>query len=243
MNIVSHETKAPSEHTEKTLLKYMESCGKHYKDVEDHSDEMIEQVLEGFSIGTAATRADVISRLIKIGYVNRQRKNLLISDLGIQMVEVFPVKSLFDLEYTGRLEKKLADVEKGLLGRVEFLKDIFRYTQAGVEEIKSHEQILVKKAAKGEVLGKCPACGHDVVESTKAFSCSNWKKGCKYTIWKNDKFFASMKKKPTKTMVKALLKDQRAFVKGFTGKNGNKFNAYISYDLGEKGYQWHLTFK
>jgi DNA topoisomerase-3 len=242
VNVTSHETKPPKHHNEKTLLRIMETCGKQYK--EDQTDEMIEKVLSGFSIGTAATRAETISKLIRIGYIERDQSYLKATELGCKLVETFPIQVLFDLEYTGRIEKKLEDISKGLDTRNHFLHQIFDFVRESVEQIKTHEEILVEKEEQ-VFLGHCPACHGKVVETSKSFGCNNWKNGCKFVIWKNDKFFASMKKKPTKTMTKALLKDGRAFVKGFVGKNGQKFNAYVKYEKKEDSefYQWKLEFK
>lgn len=241
LNISHHETKPPKPHTEKTLLKIMETCGKQYK----NDDERILQVLSGFSIGTAATRADIISKLKQVGYIEGQNKTLITTALGKKMVEIFPVKDLFDLEYTGRLEKQLQDISKGLLSKNVFLRSIFAFTQEGVAAIKAHEDVVLKEKKATEVLGKCPSCGGKIIETKKSFGCNRWKQGCKYVIWKNDKFFKSLKKKPTKTMVKALLKNDRAFVKGFIGKSGNKFDAYVQYIKQEDSeyFHWKLEFK
>jgi DNA topoisomerase-3 len=241
LNIIHHDTKPPKAHTEKTLLKVMETCGKKYKT----DEERILQVLSGFSIGTAATRADIISKLKHIGYIESQQKSLVTTELGKKMVDVFPIQALFDLEYTGRLEKQLQDISKGELSKNVFLRSIFAFTQDGVCKIKSHEDIVLAERKIKESLGTCPNCGGNIIETSKSFGCDNWKTGCKYTIWKNDKFFKTMKKKPTKTIVKALLKDDRAFVKGFVGKSGNKFDSYIKYVKKEDSefYQWKLEFK
>jgi DNA topoisomerase-3 len=208
----------------------METCGKKYK----NDEERILQVLSGFSIGTAATRADIISKLKSIGYIESKQKSLVTTELGKKMVDVFPIQALFDLEYTGRLEKQLQDISKGELSKNVFLRSIFAFTQDSVSKIKSHEDVVLAERKIKESLGTCPNCGGNIIETSKSFGCDNWKTGCKYTIWK-----------PTKTIVKALLKDDRAFVKGFVGKSGNKFDSYIKYVKKEDSefYQWKLEFK
>jgi len=242
LNITHHETQPPKAHTEKTLLKIMETCGKKYK---EDSEEHIMQVLSGFSIGTAATRAEIISKLKAVGYIESERKTLRTTELGRKMVEVFPVKALFDLEYTGRLEKQLLDISKGKLSKNVFLRSIFSFTEEGVTMIKNHEDVVLKSVPEKEILGKCPNCGGNIIETSKSFGCDQWKNGCKYVIWKNDKFFKSMKKKPTKTIVKALLKSDRAFVKGFIGKSGRKFDAYVKYtkQSDSEYFHWEMEFK
>ncbi|WP_042346581.1 type IA DNA topoisomerase [Bacillus massiliigorillae] len=239
--VTSHETKPPKHHTEKTLLRVMETCGKNYDDEE--------AVLSGFSIGTPATRAETIKKLKDIGYIFSKDKSLLCSDLGKEIVETFPIKDLFDLEFTGKLEKALSDMEKKEVSRGVFLNFIFDFTKKSVETIKSDKDVVLLHAAKPEVkknefLGKCPLCSSAVIEGQKGFGCSNWKNGCKYVIWKNDKYLASMKKKPTKTMVKALLKDGKALVKGLTSKKGNKFDAIMTYEKNTDNeyFGWKMEF-
>lgn len=114
--------KPPKYHTEKTLLRVMETCGKSFKDDKDdssdgesNSEEMMKAILSGFSIGTPATRAETIKKLKDIGYIKTKGKSLTTTELGRTIVEIFPAKELLDLEYTGRLEKTLSDIEKGNL--------------------------------------------------------------------------------------------------------------------------------
>ncbi|MEK4300743.1 DNA topoisomerase [Oceanobacillus sp. FSL W8-0428] len=244
--VTSHVTKPPKNHTERTLLRVMETCGKSYK--EDESEELLGSILTGFSIGTAATRAETIKKLKDVGYITTESKHLLCTELGNRLVEIFPVKNLFDLEFTGRLEKGLSDIQKGKASKQEFLRLVFDFTTESVETIKDGEDIIINKVAStratNEVLGTCPECGGKVIDGYKAFNCSNWKKGCSFAIWKNDKYLASMRKKPTKTMVKKLLKEKKVFVKGLTSKKGKKFNAYLSYEKNKENdyYSWKMEF-
>ncbi|MCG1029402.1 type IA DNA topoisomerase [Virgibacillus halodenitrificans] len=242
--VTSHVTKPPKHHTEKTLLRVMETCGKRYKEDEDASTEA---VLSGFSIGTPATRAETIKKLKDVGYIAFQNKNLVCTNLGRSLVETLPVTQLFDLEFTGKLEKSLSDIQKGKVTKDQFLHMIYAFTKDAVAEIKNKEEKIIHEvtsSSKQEVIGKCPACEGKIIESKKGFGCTNWKKGCKFVVWKNDKYLAAMKKRPTKTMVKALLKDKKAFVKGLTSKQGKKFNAYLSYEKNADNeyYSWKMEF-
>ncbi|WP_130860308.1 type IA DNA topoisomerase [Gracilibacillus phocaeensis] len=245
-DVTSHVTKPPKHHTERTLLRVMESCGKDYQ--EDENEELLGSILNGFSIGTAATRAETIKKLKDIGYITTDKKYLLCTELGKRLVDTFPVKNLFDLAFTGRLEKALSDIEKGKASKQAFLRLVFQFTTESVATIKQDQDVVIHQAASkratNEVLGTCPQCGGKVKDGYKAFSCSNWKKGCNFAIWKNDKYLAAMRKKPTKTMVKTLLKEKKAFVKGLTSKNGKKFNAYLSYEKNEEKdyYSWKMEF-
>ena len=244
--VTSHVTKPPKQHTERTLLRVMETCGKSFK--EDDSEELMGSILTGFSIGTPATRAETIKKLKDVGYITTNSKSLLCTDLGKRLVETFPVQNLFDLEFTGRLEKALSDIQKGKANKKEFLQLVFQFTNDSVETIKAEKDTIINEVTSArttnEVLGTCPACGGKITDGYKGFGCSNWKKGCKFVIWKNDKFLATMKKKPTKTMVKDLLKNKQAYVKGLTSKNNKKFNAYLSYEKDEKNnyYSWKMNF-
>ncbi|WP_336771283.1 type IA DNA topoisomerase [Bacillus bombysepticus] len=238
--VTSHVTKPPKHHTEKTLLRVMETCGKNYDEEE--------AVLSGFSIGTPATRAETIKKLKDIGYVFSKDKSLLCSELGCKIVETFPVKELFDLEFTGKLEKALSDMEKKKVSRSVFLNFIFDFTRKSVEMIKNDQDVILHHATrepkKIEILGKCPVCSGSIVEGQKGFGCSDWKNGCKFVIWKNDKFLATMKKKPNKTMVKKLLKDGEVLTKGLTSKKGNKFDAILRYEKNSENefFSWKMSF-
>lgn len=245
--ITTHVTKPPKQHTERTLLRVMETCGKNY-DGEGTDEESLNAILSGFSIGTPATRAETIKKLKDVGYITTQNKNLLCTELGRKLIETFPIKDLFNLEFTGRLEKSLNDIEKRNFTKDEFLQLIFEFTTKAVETIKNEKEVTINEVASqrktNEIMGKCPVCGHAVIEGQKGFGCSNWKNGCKFVIWKNDKFLATMKKKPTKTMVKVLLKNGIAPVKGLTSKKGNKFDANLRYEKNADNeyFSWKMEF-
>ncbi|EHN16307.1 MULTISPECIES: type IA DNA topoisomerase [Clostridium] len=135
LKIISKKTKPPAHHTEKTLLKAMETCGKNTKQTEDNEEES--NILYGYSIGTAATRAETINKLKYAGYITPKGKSLLITDKGTKLIETFPIRELLDTDYTGKLEKKLYDMEKGKFRREDFLKEIFNFTVNGVNKIKN----------------------------------------------------------------------------------------------------------
>ncbi|APF26690.1 DNA topoisomerase family protein [Clostridium sporogenes] len=135
LKIISKKTKPPAHHTEKTLLKAMETCGKNTKQNEDNEEES--NILYGYSIGTAATRAETINKLKYAGYITPKGKSLLITDKGTKLIETFPIRELLDTDYTGKLEKKLYDMEKGKFKREDFLKEIFNFTVNGVNKIKN----------------------------------------------------------------------------------------------------------
>ena len=248
--------KPPKHHTEKTLLRVMETCGKGFKDGkedkdeddETKSEEMMKAILSGFSIGTPATRAETIKKLKDIGYIQTKGKSLIATELGRTIVEIFPAKELLDLDYTGRLEKTLSDIEKGKFKKEDFLNLIYSFTNESVEKIKNDTSLLHKFKVEvpegAEEIGKCPVCGNPVIEGEKGFGCTNWKNGCKYTIWKNDKFIEAMGKKVTKEMVELLLKNGKVGFRNLKSRKGTYFSAYLRYEKDEKSgyYNWKMEF-
>jgi len=236
--------KPPKYHTEKTLLRVMETCGKSYEDEE--SEEMMMAILSGFSIGTPATRAETIRKIKEVGYVEAKGKSLRCTELGRMMVETFPVKELFDLEYTGKLEKTLSDIEKNKFNKSDFIKMISEFTTDAVEAIKQDRLFAsqVKLEDNVKVVGMCPECGNPVIETDKAFGCSNWKNGCKFTVWKNDKFIETLGKKVSPEMVELLLKNGRVGFRGLISRKGTKFDAYLHYvkEDGKDYYSWKFEF-
>ena len=239
------ERKPPKPHTEKTLLRVMETCGRKYEEKDDQ--EMMMAILSGFSIGTPATRAETIKKLKDAGYIQARGKSLSCTELGTKLVETFPVRELFDLEYTGRLEKTLSDIERKKHTKEEFLAFVTDFVKTSVEQIKQDDGFGNAAAAAPlhtEPAGKCPECGAPVVETEKAFGCSRWREGCKYAIWKNDPLITSLGKKVSYEMVKILLEHGKVGFRGCVSKKGNKFAAYFHYEKDEKTgrYRWRLEF-
>lgn len=239
--------KPPKLHNEKTLLRVMETCGKSFKAEED-SKEMMQAILSGFSIGTPATRAETIKKLKDTGYIKSKGKSLTCTELGKNLVEIFPVKELLDLQYTGKLEKTLSDIEKGKFKKDDFLNMIKEFTIEAVDDIKKDTgglKIFKVELPEGtESIGKCPVCGNDIIEGEKGFGCINWKNGCKFTIWKNDRFIEGLGKKVTKEMVELLLKNGKVGFRNLKSKKGSFFSAYLRYEKNEESgyYNWKLEF-
>lgn len=248
LNPLTKQTTPPKSYTEDTLLKAMKNCGKNVS--EDDTT-----VLSGYSIGTSATRADVLKKILQVGYVGKKGKSYFISDLGKNLVEMFPVKDLFDVDYTGKLEKSLSDIQKGNYTRKEYLNNIMNFIVKNVELIKYDNQKNINtqpysfknkpisnsdSITQNESLGKCPICQNDVIENNTGYICNNYKE-CKFGIWKDDKFLNYYNKKPNKTMVKSILKNGYAKVKSLNSKNGKKFDAILTYSKKENGYfSWSM---
>ena len=129
VNPVEKENSPPKPYTEDTLLKAMKNCGKNVS--EDDTS-----VLSGYSIGTSATRADVLKKIGLVGYVKKKGKTYSITDLGINLVEIFPIENLFDVDFTGKLEKSLFDIQKGSFSRKDYLNMICKFVYDSVNKIK-----------------------------------------------------------------------------------------------------------
>nr|WP_297572906.1 DNA topoisomerase [uncultured Peptostreptococcus sp.] len=126
---VEKMTSPPKPYTEDSLLKAMKNCGKNVSEDDD-------SVLSGYSIGTSATRADVLKKIGQVGYVKKKGKSYFITDLGINLVEIFPVEDLFDVDFTGKLEKSLFDIQNGNFSRKDYLNMICKFVYDNVNRIK-----------------------------------------------------------------------------------------------------------
>lgn len=207
---VKSQTKPPLPYTEATLLTAMENAGRFVED-----EELKEQLKEG-GIGTPATRAAIIERLIKVDYVLRKGKSLVPTQKGINLIKTVP-QELKSPQTTGKWEKGLSSIAKGKMASDKFMASIERFVNYIIEEAKkgteevAFEKEEYKKRKKGsrtkqKGLGKCPLCGKgDVYENTKAFFCGEWKNGCKFTLWKDalDRYGNSL----DSAKMKKLLKD------------------------------------
>jgi DNA topoisomerase-3 len=253
LKIETKGTNPPKRHTEKSLLRVMETCGKKIKQGdesdEEFDNEMIQSILSGFSIGTPATRAETITKLKRVGYIEAKGKSLICTEMGRKMVELFPVKALFDLEYTGRLEKTLSDIGKGEVTKDEFLENMSNFTKEAVQTIKNDAFHIIQKLDQNvqsdrEVLGKCPVCGSDVIEGEKGFGCTNWKGGCKYVVWKNDRYLNTLQVTPNAFTIKKLLETGEVYSNSFVNKKGEKFSAYLRYEKNEDNdyFSWKMSF-
>lgn len=225
ISILSKKTKAPSRYTERSLLAAMETAGKLVEE-----DELREAMKER-GLGTPATRAPIIERLIAVGYVQRNKKTLLPTDKGIELIRILPVEEVKSPAMTGEWEYRLNQIEKGQESGSAFLKDIEAFTRETVNSLK--------KASKQEIvadaLGTCPKCGSPVVANKKGWGCAAWRSGCKFQLWNSP----ICGKKLTKANVKQLLtKGETNLIKGFTSKAGKKFDARLK--LEEDG---RLSFK
>lgn len=178
------KTKPPQAYNEATLLSAMENAGRFVE------DEALKEQLKESGLGTPATRAAIIERLIKVGYVTRKGKSLVPTEKGMKLIEIVPVE-MKSPETTGKWEKGLTSIAKGKMDTEKFMGSIKRYVNyiVGAAQSTQCKVIFAAEKAKGKnaknVLGVCPNCKGHILENSKGYFCSNWKQGCKFTIWKN----------------------------------------------------------
>ena len=230
--VTEHFTSPPKPYTEDTLLSAMENAGK-----EDIPDEA-----ERKGLGTPATRAAIIEKLVVAGFVERKGKNLIPTKAGINLVTVLP-EPLTSPMLTAEWEQKLTEVAKGSADPAGFLdgiQDMVRELVQTYSHISEEGQKLF--APEKEVIGTCPRCGRPVYEGKKNFSCSD--RSCGFVLWKNDRFWTSRRKELTKKMAADLLKKGRTNVKGmWSEKKGAAYDAAVILDdTGGKYINFKLEF-
>ena len=225
------KTTPPKHYTEDTLLSAMETAGK---------DEMPEDA-ERKGLGTPATRAGILEKLVSTGFLERKKSKkqvqLLPSHDAVSLITVLPEQLQSPL-LTAEWEYRLGEIERGELAPEDFMAGISAILKELVgtyQVIKGTEYLFTPPR---EVVGKCPRCGGEVAEMQKGFFCQN--KSCNFAIWKNSKWWAMKRKQPTKAIVTALLKDGCARVTGlYSEKTGKTYDAIVVLDdNGEKtGYR------
>jgi DNA topoisomerase-3 len=222
VEVKAKQTRPPQRYTEATLLAAMENAGRLVED-----KEMADTLKAAGGIGTPATRAAIIERLIQVGYLRREKKNLLPTAKGETLIGLVP-KEVKSVELTARWEEGLKEIEEGQRDFNEWLEGIKNFTTEVVRMAREQEATPGAEPDR-EVLGRCPLCGREVMEYPKSYSCSGYKEGCKFAIWKE-----IAGKKITANQAKELLqRGKTGVIKGFKSKTGKKF--YAALTLGEGG--------
>ena len=221
------KTSPPKHYTEDTLLQSMETAG---------ADEMPNEV-ERKGLGTPATRAGIIEKLVRIGFLERQgdkkTKHLIPTHKGTALVTVMP-EQIQSPSMTADWEEKLLLIEKGEYASEDFMdeiKDVIAGLIQNYEVIRDSEVLMSKES---NAVGKCPVCGSSVEEKVKAFFCSN--RSCKFALWKNNRYFESIGKSMTSTTAQKLLGSGKIKLKGCkSAKTGNTFDATVYMEVFEDG--------
>ena len=215
-DILEHFTSPPKAYTEDTLLSAMERAG---------AEDMPEEA-ERKGLGTPATRAAILEKLVQMGFVQRKGKQLVPTKDGINLAVVLP-ESLTSPALTAEWENRLTEIAKGNADPDEFMAEI----EAQVRQlVKTYSCISADKQnlfqSERVIIGKCPRCGENVYEGKKNFYCGN--RGCQFVMWKNDRFFEQRKKVFTPKIAAALLKNGKAKVKGlYSEKTGKTYDATV----------------
>lgn len=233
-DISEHFTSPPKTYTEDTLLSAMERAG---------AEDMPENA-ERKGLGTPATRAAILEKLVQMGFVQRKGKQLVPTKDGINLAVVLP-ESLTSPALTAEWENRLTEIAKGSADPDEFMAEI----EAQVRQlVKTYSCISADKQnlfqSERVIIGKCPRCGENVYEGKKNFYCGN--RSCQFVMWKNDRFFEQRKKAFTPKIAAALLKNGKAKVKGlYSEKTGKTYDAtvlladtggkYVNYRVERKG--------
>ena len=238
------QTQPPQKLTEATLISYLEQPFK--KDLEDDDEEENEKIdKKEIGLGTPATRAGIINNAKKMEYIIEEKNVLSIGDIGITLIETIEQLGInLYAEKTIQFSKDLKSVNEGSLTLEQCIKNV---TNEIEEIISNGNKIIIEKINKPilekEVIGKCPKCGKNIFEGEKSYYCEGYKE-CNFSIWKDNKFFKARGKKLTKSIVKNILKDGKAKVKGFKKKDSDKtYDANIILDLSnEKFVNFTMSF-
>ncbi len=224
------ETKPPRRYSDASLLGAMETAGKLV------DDDELREAMKDSGIGTPATRAAIIERLIQVGYIEREGRALVATDKGLNVVRLLGEHALTSPDMTGQWEHRLGKIERGEDSREKFMGDIAGFAEQTVKELDEKlKDVRIPRAN----LGPCPICGHDIKENRKGFSC--WARddpGCGFVIWKG---------KSGKQLSVAIAKElihsgytSRA-VTGFKARSGRGFRAHLALGQDEEG-KWRVEF-
>jgi DNA topoisomerase-3 len=236
------ETQPPRRFTEASLLAAMEAAGK------DIDDDELREAMKERGIGTPATRASIIERLIDVGYIEREGRALVATEKGVQVIGLLGEHELTSAELTGGWERRLNLIEEGKDTRPAFMKDIAKFTEETVAELDKLKGVKIERAN----LGPCPVCGRDVIENRKGYSC--WSKddpGCGFVVWKN-KAGKTLPASVVKELMESLRSSREAGedpgvgrtasqVTGFRGRSGRSFRAKLKLEQNEEG-KWRVDF-
>ncbi|MFM8560704.1 MAG: DNA topoisomerase 3 [Solirubrobacterales bacterium] len=224
------ETKPPGRYSDASLLGAMEGAGKFVE------DEELREAMTDSGIGTPATRAAIIERLIDVGYVEREGRALVPTEKGMNVIRLLDGHPLTEPALTGEWEKRLNEIEEGKEQRKKFMSDIAGFADATITELDTKlKDVKIPRAN----LGPCPVCGQDIIENRKGFSCwSREDPGCGFVIWKN---------KAGKTLNETIARElittgvTAKQVTGFRGRSGRPFRAKLAMQQNEEG-KWRVEF-
>lgn len=231
MEMVEGKTEPPKRYTDKTLLKIMETAGKLV------DSEELRLLMKDSGLGTPATRAGIIEKLIKTGYIERNKKTLIPTEKGIYLIHNLPCEELKSPEMTGVWEKRMNLVEQGKDNLVSFMQDIEKQTEKICKSIneKGTSDDVKPFVMQNTEYGKCPLCGGSVIKTKWGYGCSNYHTTkCSFSI-----SGTICGKKMTEANVKNLLsKGTTGRISGFKSKAGKSFSATIKLIDGKTEFEF-----
>ena len=226
-----HYTSPPKSFNEDTLLAAMETAGN--KEFDENTEKK--------GLGTPATRASTIEKLVASGYAQRKGKQIIPTAEGRELIRVMP-ENLKSAGLTAEWENRLLLMERGELNGEQFMDDIVAMLEEilnGCRKISEEERNRFQTAK--ELIGKCPVCGSDIFEGKRNFYCSN--RQCDFALWKDNRFLEGMEKKLDKKMAKELLDKACTHVKGlYSRKKDARFDADLLMTLENGKPKFHLEF-
>jgi DNA topoisomerase III len=224
------ETKPPRRYSDASLLGAMETAGKLV------DDDELREAMKDSGIGTPATRAAIIERLITVGYLERDGRSLIATEKGLNVIRLLNEHPLTSPGMTGDWEHRLGRIERGEDSREKFMSDIAGFAKETVGELDAKlKDIRIPRAS----LGPCPVCGHEIMENRKGYSC--WSRddpGCGFVIWKGK----AGKQLPVEVARELIKTGYTAnAITGFKGRSGRSFKAHLALQQTEEG-KWRVEF-
>lgn len=217
---VDKKTSPKKPFNEATLLSAMENAGQFI------DDEELKEQLKEKGLGTPATRASIIEKLIHEEYIIRKGKSLIPTTKGINLISIVP-EELTSPKLTGEWEYKLNKIAKGKLDANDFLNEIKTFTKFIVNSKKSNNINFEKENIQKdkEIIGICPRCNKNIYENDKSFYCEGFKDNpkCSFYLWKDNKLFGKI----SKAKAKKLIKGESVLFKNLKSKNGGSYEAYL----------------
>lgn len=236
IKVLTKRTSPPKSYTEATLLTAMETAGKQIE------DEKLREEMKSIGLGTPATRAGIIEKLISVGYIKRNKKNLVPTQNGIQLIEIVHEK-LKKPDLTGEWESELGKIAKKEASSRDFIVDIKKYVAEIINEGKTSSTMNVSfeqtgRKSKREAVGTCPRCGREIYENKKSFFCAGYKNfpSCKFSMWKEDKSLQEKGVILTRQLVSELLKSKQAEVISEINDNNQKITIKLIDNTYRIGY-------
>ena len=225
--VVDKLTVPPKKITEENLSNYLKNPFRNEKNQENEDDtQEYREIMKGIEIGTEATRTGIIENAKKYGYITSEKQNFSITEKGIKLIE------LLDLLHINLYAEKTVEfsmLQKDIYNNRKNINDIIEKTENELQNIINQDVEVEKLEKEMEVIGKCPKCNSNIYENSKSYYCSNYKNGCKTSLWKEANYFGQ-KIKISKDNAKKLLSGEQVVFK-IKSKSGKEYNAHFGIEV------------